>query len=48
MNSFCLWVVTVLYAGQGLIWVRAGHYSEALIVCGYVVANVGLILRVGT
>lgn len=48
MNTICLWIVTLLYAGQGAIWIREGQYADALIVSGYVVANVGLIVRVGT
>lgn len=47
MNSIGLWIVTLLYAGQGAIWIRAGQYSDALIVSGYVIANVGLIVKVG-
>ena len=47
MNSICLWIVTLLYASQGAIWIRAGQYADALIVSGYVVANVGLIVKVG-
>lgn len=47
MNTLCLWLVTLLYAVQGAIWIRAGQYADALIVSGYVIANVGLIVRVG-
>ena len=48
MNIICLWIVTLLYAGQGAIWIRAGQFGDALIVGGYVIANVGLIVKVGT
>lgn len=36
-------VVTALYAGQVGQSIWQGQYSTALIVAGYVVANVGLI-----
>ena len=47
MNNALLWIVTLLYAGQSAIWIRAGQYADALIVTGYVIANVGLIVKVG-
>lgn len=46
-NTFLLWIVTILYASQGALWIRAGKLSDALIVCGYVIANVGLIAKAG-
>ena len=47
MNTIGLWTVTLIYAGQGAIWIRNGLYADALIICGYVIANVGLIVKVG-
>lgn len=47
MTTALLWIVTMLYAGQGMIWILSGKYSDALIVTGYVIANVGLIMKVG-
>lgn len=47
MNTAALWVVTALYAWQGAVWLRAGQYPDALIVAGYVIANMGLIVKVG-
>ncbi|MGD9769604.1 MAG: hypothetical protein AB7U62_18375 [Pseudolabrys sp.] len=46
MNTALLWIVTLLYAGQGALWLRNGLYADALILGGYVVANVGLIVKV--
>jgi hypothetical protein len=44
-QSALLWIVTLLYAGQAAIWIRAGKLSDALILGGYVIANVGLIVK---
>ncbi|MEX2450932.1 MAG: hypothetical protein WD407_08770 [Rhodospirillales bacterium] len=37
-------VVTVLYAGQVVQSAWQGQYAQAVIVVGYVIANVGLIV----
>lgn len=46
MNTALLWIVTLLYAGQASIWLYQRMWSDAAILCGYVIANVGLIVKV--
>lgn len=35
--------VTVLYVGQAAIYAWQGHVAQALVIGGYVIANIGLI-----
>jgi hypothetical protein len=43
MNTLCLWTVTALYGAQAGISLVAGKPASALIMGGYVLANLGLI-----
>lgn len=47
MATVLLWAVTVLYAGQGIIWICSRNYPLAAVMGGYVLANLGLIWSVG-
>lgn len=38
-----LWIITLLYVGQVVVSLYHGHNPQALIIGGYVVANLGLI-----
>jgi len=42
-----LYIVTFLYACQGALWMYEGKHADVLIVGGYVIANVGLIVKAG-
>lgn len=46
-HSALLWIVTLLYAGQVIVSLIHKQPAQALIVGGYVVANIGLALSVG-
>jgi hypothetical protein len=43
MNTLCLWTVTALYGVQAGVALNAGNPASALIMAGYVLANLGLI-----
>ena len=42
-STFLLWIVTLLYAGQVGVSIWYGQSAHAMIVGGYVIANLGLI-----
>jgi len=44
-DNFLLWIVTIIYAGQAGVSVWQGQAPQAVIIGGYVVANLGLIGR---
>lgn len=43
MGTALLWIVTALYAGQAGVSLWQGQTPHAVIVGGYVLANIGLI-----
>ena len=44
MNTTLLWAVTLAYAGQAGIAAYGKNYAGAVILIGYVIANIGLIV----
>lgn len=42
-SPWLIWIVTFLYAGEAGRLLMKGNYDFALILCGYVIANIGLI-----
>lgn len=46
-NTALLWIVTAIYFGQAIICLVNKQPAQALIVGGYVVANIGLALSMG-
>ena len=42
-GAWLLWLVTALYAGQAIVSAVNGQPAHAVIVGGYVIANLGLI-----
>lgn len=42
-GTVLLWLVTLLYAGQAAVSLWKGQVPHAVIIGGYVIANLGLI-----
>lgn len=45
INAF-IYGATVLYVGQGALYYWNGNTAQAVVMAGYVLANIGLILSV--
>lgn len=43
MNTFLIWIVTALYAGQAVVLASGRDWPNMLIFSGYALANLGLI-----
>jgi hypothetical protein len=48
MTAAPIWVVTAIYAVQAGICMAAGQHAQTVILIGYVVANIGLAVMVGS
>lgn len=44
MSTILIWLVSALYAGQVVVCLWNHQWAQALLLFGYVLANVGLIL----
>ena len=43
-EPWLIWLVSALYSVQGVLWLVGGKEALALVMLGYVCANIGLVI----